>query len=170
MVYFYIIVGARHVCTPTLGSVGVVLPAFNSSIFRCINHSIIDLGILVNLSQIEDWMNLTFIGIYFLSSGVQQNFNTTWDTIANLLLSRDEIVILGGNFNAILSQGDIRNYLGNPSVNLALQSFMYNNTLVEPPIIGPRFTWWRGTQPPRLAQLDRFLILSSTLSLFPRIQ
>lgn len=47
--------------------------------------------------------------------------------------------------------------------------FLQDLNLLEPPTVGRRFTWTNGQENPNWVKLDRFLVSSDWVVLFPKL-
>ncbi|GMI87504.1 hypothetical protein HRI_002419700 [Hibiscus trionum] len=78
-------------------------------------------------------------------------------------------VILGGDFNMMVSDEEkIGSVCNSGSINTFVH-FIQHNMLIDLPMEGSRFTWFRGGDSVEASKLDMFLVSTKMMSWFPNI-
>ncbi|KEH17203.1 endonuclease/exonuclease/phosphatase family protein [Medicago truncatula] len=92
-----------------------------------------------------------------------------WDAVSNLLLLHGDVAwFVLGDFNVVRSSEERRGRFENTFyVDYApFNQFIDGNFLIDSPLCGHNFTWYRGDGV-SMSHLDRFLLLESWTTLFP---
>ncbi|KAL5726418.1 hypothetical protein ACHQM5_009463 [Ranunculus cassubicifolius] len=74
---------------------------------------------------------------------------------------------IGGDFNAVRREGERRGEVGWSKEMEEFSEFVENNELVDLPMIGRKYTWARGGRSLSMSRLDRFIVSSEWVKLFP---
>lgn len=75
--------------------------------------------------------------------------------------------VLCGNFNTVFSLNDKNRGFPNSSDLTIAQNFLNELDLVDPPLLGRRFTWTNGQLDPIWTRLERFLLSIDWLNMHP---
>lgn len=111
-------------------------------------------GIIVMWKQGFLHMEDHLVGAFSLS------IRQCWQELSNIRILFEDPWVLGGDFNAILSQSE-RNKSGGCITNRRFfKKFVSRHELMDLPVAGGKFTWTNSQQPPLLIRLDRFLVTS----------
>ncbi|KEH17204.1 endonuclease/exonuclease/phosphatase family protein [Medicago truncatula] len=92
-----------------------------------------------------------------------------WDAVSNLLLLHGDVAwCVLGDFNVVRSSEERRGRFENTFyVDYApFNQFIDGNFLIDSPLCGHNFTWYRGDGV-SMSRLDRFLLSESWTTLFP---
>lgn len=90
-----------------------------------------------------------------------------WDEIRRCQLHLPWVIC--GDFNAIFILEDKNSGVPNLADISYAQTLVSDLNLVEPPLVGRKFTWTNGQANPSWIRLDRFLVNLNWLVQFPRV-
>ncbi|GMI72091.1 hypothetical protein HRI_000878400 [Hibiscus trionum] len=78
-------------------------------------------------------------------------------------------VIIGGDFNVVLNAEERYGGVVSPESSAVFREFINKNNLIDLPLSGGKFTWFRGGNSVEASRLDRFLISPEILLNFPNL-
>lgn len=155
-----------HFCfSPANGTSGSMVIGWNSSLRkgRVVSVGSFCLSVeFTNLCDHSTWLCTTVYG-----PNLRHLKPSFWEKLRNC--HTDMPWVICGDFNAIFLVEDKNIGIPNLTDIRSAQSLVCDLNLVEPPLVGRKFTWTNGQSDPIWVHLDRFLVNQKWLDVFSRV-
>ncbi|GMI92896.1 hypothetical protein HRI_002958900 [Hibiscus trionum] len=152
--------------TPALGASGGLYTLWDPSHFKMETKIVEQRAIVLTgfLPQLKKKVGL--INVYAPNeSGERRDF---FEHISNVIEGLNCPVLVGGDFNSVLKQEERSGMSYIQTATNSLADFVLANGLIDLPLDGGSFTWYKGGASMVASRLDRFLLSPELLQLFPQ--
>ncbi|XP_026396204.1 uncharacterized protein LOC113290825 [Papaver somniferum] len=138
------------------GSSGGIIVMWKEGIVHMEDQLIGAFSVSIKFRNASDNFVWLFTSVYGASDSGY--YNQFWQELRDIRILFDEPWLIGGDFNAILSE-DERNIPGGAMRNIrSFRAFVNKYSLIDLPMAGGRFTWTNFQQQPFLIRLDNFIL------------
>ncbi|GMJ02965.1 hypothetical protein HRI_003965700 [Hibiscus trionum] len=153
------------VASPAEGLSGGLVTLWDSSAFEVESKFIQSRSILVTGTLKEMNFKCGFLNIYAPNSEAERQL--FFDQIGGILSSISILIMVAGDFNAVLSKEE--KFGGSPSQSgmRIFTEFINRNILINISTIGGKYTWARGNPISSASRIDRFLMHPEFVTLYP---
>lgn len=158
----------KYLFVPSCGASGGLFIAWNSSIFAGTLMFSESFALGVHFTATQSANSWKLVNVYGPCTNPERQAFT--DFLFNLDIQDDEDLILMGDFNFIRSPDNRNKPGGNTNDMMLFNELIREQSLVELPIKGRRFTWSNMQDSPLLEQLDWFFTSVNWTSTFPNTQ
>ncbi|GMI63973.1 hypothetical protein HRI_000066600 [Hibiscus trionum] len=151
--------------SPSVGASGGLLSIWNNKFFKLESSMIWNNFIIMQGSIRPIKMKYNLVNIY--PPNYQGERLSMFNELTSILHQMRAPMIIGGDFNIVLSPEEKMGSFNNRSSMKKFSKFIENLNLLDPPVNGGRFTWSNTRERPSASRLDRFLILPEILMKWP---
>ncbi|GMJ13795.1 hypothetical protein HRI_005048700 [Hibiscus trionum] len=155
------------VFTPSVGASGGLILMWNKKQFTVENTKVMDRAIIIDGQFRVSKKKCAIINIY--TSKNQAKRREFFDNISASIAGLELPVILGGDFNVVVSSVERTGSDFNHNASECFRRFIDGNGLIDMPTEGSTFTWFRGGDSEKASKLDRFLVSAEILSWWPNL-
>jgi hypothetical protein len=147
------------------GASGGVLLMWDRRVVEKIDGCVGEFSVAVSFRNVEDHFAWAFVGVYGPNADGDRRF--LWDELAGLLSWWDLPWCIGGDFNVTCFSSERSSEARMCPAMLEFSDFIYEQGLMDIPLVGGSFTWSSNRDPPSWSRIDRFLVSPSWESQFP---
>ncbi|GMI85575.1 hypothetical protein HRI_002226800 [Hibiscus trionum] len=153
--------------SPAEGASGGLVSLWDESFFvaetTVVNRRFIAVtGTLVSVSK-----QCCFINLYAPNEPGDRRI--IFEEISVLISNAQCPVVVGGDFNVVLDESERQGSAEWVDRGAMLKDFIYQNALVDLPLLGDRFTWFRGGASKAASRIDRILMSQDFVYWFPMV-
>ncbi|GMJ07746.1 hypothetical protein HRI_004443800 [Hibiscus trionum] len=153
---------------PSVGSAGGLIVLWDKELFM-VESKVITYRAIFLVGQLTSIRKrCAFVNIY--APTIQTDRKVFFEYITATLNTIFVPIVMGGDFNAIVSAEEKSGIEFCHSASKVFADFIHLNGLIDLPMEGSRFTWFRGGAQAEASRLDRFLISTDILSWFPNLR
>ncbi|GMI75467.1 hypothetical protein HRI_001216000 [Hibiscus trionum] len=155
----------EFVFVPSVGASGGLFTMWHSDFLK-VQKTILNgrfIAVIDTLGSCD--MDIGFINIYAPNAGGERKI--VLDEILHLMQASNVPFIVGGDFNEVVSEEERLGVSKASASTKYLADFIAKGELIDLPMCGGKFTWFKGGKNVAASKLDRFLIAPEVLSKFP---
>ncbi|XP_039144849.1 uncharacterized protein LOC120282161 [Dioscorea cayenensis subsp. rotundata] len=152
---------------PAIGSAVGIIVGWNNLLF---DGKVLHVGsFCLSIEFINKANNITWVCTSVYGPNARNLKQSFWNEIRSCQPGGGLPWVICGDFNSIFASFDKSSGVTNREDIRLAQAFLCDLQLMEPPSNGNRFTWTNGQSNPIWVKLDRFLINSHWVTLFPKV-
>ncbi|KAL4353131.1 hypothetical protein GQ457_06G018130 [Hibiscus cannabinus] len=153
--------------SPSNGASGGLITLWDTDFFSIECQVIKDRFIVLVGTIVRLKLKCGLVNIYAPNDQVARvNF---FDFLSDTISSIQVPVFVGGDFNTVKSREEKVGVVMDVRPMRVLSNFIHLNGLVDLPMSGNSFTWFRGGSQVTACKLDRFLVFAELLSIIPNL-
>ncbi|KAL4348556.1 hypothetical protein GQ457_17G007420 [Hibiscus cannabinus] len=155
------------ISSPSNGASGGLISIWDDDVFTIEKSIVHDRWILLIGTLIPFKLKIGLINIY--APNVASERRCFFDSLKNQIRTMGLPMIIGGDFNAVLSQEEKVGSSFDTQSAMVFDDFIQECELMDLPLNGGKFTWRRGGNNLAASRLDRFLVSPEVMQQCPSI-
>ena len=162
--------GGQHVDWLYLGSVGAsggVLLMWDNRVVDKVEEAVGRFSVSCKFKNVVDHFFWAFTGVYGPNSDRDRSF--LWEELSGLRSWWDVPWCAGGDFNVVRFPSERSGSSNFTSAMHRFSAFISEQSLIDLPLVGGRFTWSNTREVASRSRLDRFLVSADWEEKFPSV-
>ncbi|GMI68779.1 hypothetical protein HRI_000547200 [Hibiscus trionum] len=149
---------------PSKGAIGGLVSIWDKKVFIC-EKSIVQDRLIILVGAIQAvGLKCGIINLY--TPNDQAERERFFEYVTGLIASLEIPIVMGGDFNTIKEKEEKQGAEPSERAMQVFKYFIQQNDLIDLPLKGGAYTWFRGGSSPTACRLDRFLVSTEVLMLF----